>query len=382
MDIKKLQFVNNVLLRRETDLFPLFISATPQFMDLCAAKYHNKRDIKFIWDYCVKLDLDIIQIGHPSFYPTHFELPIGSHYLDDFGRNHVISKYYDDFCAPFPLQESRGANIEQITKKWKTYKFPNPRDSKWLLDLDKIVEWNKQIDNPLCIWGVINGPFEPTWQLLSDGWPDFFLLAKKNKQLALDIISRTTEYCIAAGQEMIRRGVHAIRIGDDYGHNQGLLCKPSDWLELIYPYHKKLVQGLKKVGGKEFPVILHSDGDITEIFNYLAEGGMDALNPIQPDALDFKTVVNQIGHKLSMTGAFDLRHFLKPNTPETKKILLAETRRLMSAVDEFNKKQPNGEKTGFCIGPSHQIQAESNVETFESWIEIVHNENNIRRANK
>jgi hypothetical protein len=378
MECKKIQLVRDVLLRRKTNIFPLFISATPQFLDSCAAKYHTKRDIQFVWEYSVKLDLDIIQVGHPSFYPTHFENPIGFHYKDDWGRNHIISKYYDDFCAPFPLQDSRGADIEVITTRWKNYQFPDPRDSKWFEDLTKIVNWNNGIPNPLCIWGVINGPFEPSWQLLSDGWPDFFLLARKNKQLALDIIGKVTNYCIDAGQEMIRRGVHAIRIGDDYGHNQGLLCKPSDWLELIYPFHKKLVQGLKKEGGKDFPVILHSDGNITELFQYLVDGGIDALNPIQPDALDFKTVVNQIGDKLSMTGAFDLRHFLKPNTPETKEILLSETRKLLDAVDEFNARQVPEKRTGFCIGPSHQIQAESNVDTFETWIHIVHEENKKR----
>ncbi len=249
----------------------------------------------------MKLDLDIFQIGHPSFYPTRFELPIGSHYIDDWGRNHIISKYYDDFCPPFPLQDSRGADLEIITKRWRKYQFPNPQDPKWFLDLNKIIEWNNQLNNPLCIWGVINGPFEPSWQLLSDGWPDFFLLARKNKTLALEIIDKVSDYCIAAGQEMIRRGVHAIRIGDDYGHNEWTLCRPKDWLELIYPYHKKLVHGLKDVGGKDFPVILHSDGNITQIFEYLTKKCIDALNPIQPDALDFKTVIYQIGQKLSLT---------------------------------------------------------------------------------
>lgn len=378
MKLQKISLVRDTLLRRQTELFPLFISATPQFIDACARKYHTEKDIKFIWNYSLKLDLDVLQIGHPSFYPTRFELPVGSHYIDDWGRNHIISKYYDDFYAPFPLQDSRGADLDTITKRWNLYKFPDPHDPKWFSDLNKIIEWNNQLSNPLCIWGVINGPFEPSWQLLSDGWPDFFLLARKNKALSLEIISKVTDYCIAAGQEMIRKGVHAIRIGDDYGHNDGLLCKPKDWLELIYPFHKKLVRGLKEVGGKDFPVILHSDGNITEIFEPLANGGIDALNPIQPDALDFKTVVNQIGDKLSLTGAFDLRYFLRPNTTETRDLLMLEVKKLMDIVDEYNSKQSRDKKTGFCIGSSHQIQAESIVDTFETWIKIVHDENRKR----
>ena len=72
---------------------------------------------------------------------------------------------------------------------------------------------------------------------------------------------------------MIRRGVHAIRIGDDYALNEGLMCAPEIWHRLIYPPHKKLVAGLKETGGQDFPVILHSDGNIMSILEWLGEGG-------------------------------------------------------------------------------------------------------------
>jgi hypothetical protein len=40
----------------------------------------------------------------------------------------------------------------------------------------------------------------------------------------------------------------------------------------------------------------------------------------------------------------------------------------MDTVNEFNAKQPKGQKTGFCIGPSHQIQANQMLTLFETWI--------------
>jgi uroporphyrinogen-III decarboxylase len=377
--MKKVERVKNALLRKPVDKYPIFISATPQFIDTCAKKYNSKPDQKFIWDYIVKLDLDVIQTGHPSFYPTRFELPVGSNYSDDFGRTHVISKYYDDFCAPFPLQKTKNLNLQEVKETWAKYQFPKPRDPKWFGNLDQIVKWNNELKqqnkDPLSVWGVLNGPFEPTWQLLSDGWPNFFILARKDIDLAKEIINKVADYCIEAGQEMIKRGVNAIRIGDDYGHNDGLMCRPSVWKDLIYPSHKKLIAGLKEEGGRDFPVILHSDGNITEIFQWLGESGIDALNPIQPDALDFETVVKQIGNKLSMTGAFDLRNFLKPYDPQTHTTLKNETERLMSIVDKYNKSVSEKDKTGFCIGSSHQIQAGSFVDTFEAWVKIVHDRN-------
>jgi hypothetical protein len=77
-----------------------------------------------------------------------------------------------------------------------------------------------------------------------------------------------------------------------------------------------------------------------------------------------------------MTGAFDLRYFLEPGTPETRSNMAAEVDRLFGIINAYNE---GPDRTGFCIGPSHQIQAGSNVDTFEAWAHIVHDaKTNVR----
>ena len=303
--MQKRERVFNALHRRSVDQYPIFMSATPQFLQRAVQAEPTGATSEQAWQYCVNLDLDVVQVGHPSFYPVKvMELPLGSQYVDEFGRTHQISEFYDDFITPFPLQPTNKIDLPLIKQKWESYQFPDPSDPKWFTGLDETVEKNKILEDPLSIWGVINGPFEPTWQLMSDGWPAYYILARRDESLALEILDKVTDYCIQAGSEMIRRGVHAIRIGDDYALNEGLMCAPEIWHRLIYPAHKKLVAGLKETGGQDFPVILHSDGNIMSILEWLGEGGLDAINPIQPDALDFETVVKTIGHKLSLTASF------------------------------------------------------------------------------
>ncbi|MHA1679465.1 MAG: uroporphyrinogen decarboxylase family protein [Promethearchaeota archaeon] len=380
MNSSKVERVHGALHGIPMESFPIFTSATPQFMNKCLGASNISLGSASSWRYCVDLDLDVVQVGHPSFYPVKvLELESGSKYIDDFGRTHVITDLYDEFCAPFPLQDNRHVDIREIRSKWDDFTFPNPADEKWFEVVETTVEVNGELDDPLSIWGVINGPFEPTWQLLSDGWPEFFILARKDKDLALEIIERVTGYCIEAGQAMIDHGVDAIRIGDDYALNGGLMVSTDTWRELVYPFHVKLVNGLKQKGGSEFPVILHSDGDISSILHLLGEGGIDALNPIQPGAMDFGDVVSTIGHELSMTGAFDLRYFLEPLNERTKVILRNETTRLFNIINEFNDRAPAGRTTGFCIGPSHQVQPASHVDTFEYWVQVVH-ELNAKRS--
>lgn len=367
----KKERVQASLLRKPSDKVPVFMSATPQFLQAALAMTTRRPSATDAWQYCVRLDLDVVQVGHSSFYPVKvLELAEGETYTDAFGRTHVITGYYDEFCAPFPLRKKPGSiDLHEIREHWQSFAFPDPNAPGFVSGIEAVARENDRLDDPLSIWGVINGPFEPAWQLISDAWTDFFILARRDSDLAREIIEGVTEYCIAAGKALIDRGANAIRIGDDYGLNEGLMCAPKTWHELIYPSHVRLVKGLKKAGGQDFPVILHSDGNIMTILDWLADGGLDALNPIQPGALDFGTVIENVGARLSMTGAFDLRYFLSPCTKENRDAMERETRRLLAIVDTFNTPAI---RTGFCIGPTHQVQPASFPSSFEAWVQMVH----------
>jgi uroporphyrinogen-III decarboxylase len=372
------EIVHNALLRQNVPYYPIFMSATPQYLEKAFAYHQYQGGViaENSWQYCVDLGLDVIQVGHGSFYPVKIlELPTGTKYQDEFQRTHIIGDYFDDFCAPFPLLETKHMDIEELVNKWKTYEFPNPQQPSFLESLQKIKPLNETLSDPLSVWGVINGPLEPTWQLLSDGWPAFFILLRRNPELAKEILARVTDYCIAAGQAMIQNGCDAIRIGDDYAINEGPYCSTAVWEDAIYPEHRRLIAGLKEVGGKDFPVILHSDGKLTPLLELLAKGGIDSLNPIQPDALDFQEVVNVVGNDLSFAGVFDLRYFLEPYSTELHEKMQNEVQRIFSIMENFNSYRESmfdsPGKTGLCIAPTHQIQPGSYVESFESWVKIV-----------
>ncbi|MEX2758676.1 MAG: uroporphyrinogen decarboxylase family protein [Candidatus Sigynarchaeota archaeon] len=373
----KKERVQASLMRKPADKIPVFMSATPQFLQAALGLGKHKPTTKDAWRYCVKLDLDVVQVGHPSFYPVRvLDFQMGEKYVDAFHRTHVITGYYDEFCAPFPLRQNpKGLDLHEIRRRWDDYTFPDPEAHEFVGGIETVVAENENLNDPLHVWGVINGPFEPAWQLISDAWTDFFILARRDRDLAKDIIERVTDYCIAAGAALIERGANAVRIGDDYGLNEGLMCAPKTWRDLIFPSHVRLVKGLKKAGGQDLPVILHSDGNIMAIIDWLAEGGIDALNPIQPDALDFGTVVEKVGNHLSMAGAFDLRYFLAPCTEQNRNAMERETRRLFTIIDTFNNPSI---RTGFCIGPTHQVQPASYPSTFEAWIKMVHAINQTR----
>ncbi|MBN2154262.1 MAG: hypothetical protein JW839_22600 [Candidatus Lokiarchaeota archaeon] len=375
--MRKKECVHASLMRKEADRIPVFMSATPQFLQAALGTGPRKPADTDAWQYCVSLDLDVVQVGHPSFYPVKvLDLAQGQNYVDAFNRTHVITGYYDELCAPFPLRQGvKGLDLHEIRERWRGFAFPDPAAAPFLAGIDAVSAANEHLDDPLSIWAVINGPFEPSWQLISDAWTDFFILARRDLDIAREILERVTDYCIAAGKVMIEHGADVIRIGDDYGLNEGLMCSPGTWHSLIFPSHARLVEGLKRAGGPGLPVILHTDGNIMAIIDWLAEGGIDALNPIQPDALDFGAVIEKVGGRLSVTGAFDLRYFLAPLSQESRDAMEREVRRLFGVIDQFNS---TSIRTGFCIGPTHQVQPTSDPRTFEAWIQTVHDINKER----
>ncbi|MBD3187132.1 hypothetical protein GF325_09910 [Candidatus Bathyarchaeota archaeon] len=366
--MKKKDRVWRALHRESCDRFPVFTSATPQFLAAILGTGSRAPTPRESWQHCIDLHLDVVQAGHPSFYPVRvMELENGDKYVDRMNRTHVIAGYYDEFCEPFALESEAKGDPEEIKDSWDAFEFPDPHDDAWFTGMREITHANRQLQDPLSIWGVINGPLEPTWQLIGDSWTFFFIMARRNEQLAREILDRTCEYCIEAGKAMIEHGADAIRIGDDYALNDGLMVHPERWKSLIYPAHVKLVQGLKKFAGSDYPVILHSDGNITSIIPWLLQGGIDALNPIQPGALDFQEIMEKWGNHFALAGAFDLRFFLEPPVEPTFTRLHEEVERLMGIALAFH-----GEPTGFCIGPSHQVQPASYPITFTRWVECVH----------
>ncbi len=377
--MQKQERVIRALLCKPVDKIPLFMSGTPQFFQKVVERHGFEKGSLLNWNYCRFLNLDVVQVGHESFYPVRMHLPKGSKYTDEFQRTHLITDYYDEFCEPFPLQSSNKLNIPELKEKWNRYRFPDPGLAKWIDPVRLITKKNAELEDPLHVWGVINGPFEPSWQLISDHWVLFLILAKRDLDFAKEIIHAVGDYCIAVGEKMIDAGVNAIRIGDDYAINEGLMCQPSLWKELIYPEHCRLVAGLKKAGGADFPVILHSDGNITEIFPFLTQSGIDGLNPIQPEAMNFEDVIKAVGSKLSLVGAFDLTYFLKPLSEDIQNRIKSEFKRLKDCLVEFNHRIKRDSLTGFCIGPTHQLQPGTYVDTFEYFVSLVHESNEMWR---
>ena len=75
----------------------------------------------------------------------------------------------------------------------------------------------------------------------------------------------------------------AVYFGDDWGSQRGLQMSPAMWRRLIRPALKRMYGAVKEAG--KF-VMIHSCGDVDELFDELVEIGLDCFNPFQPEVMD------------------------------------------------------------------------------------------------
>jgi len=153
-------------------------------------------------------------------------------------------------------------------------------------------------------------------------------------------------------------GIDGILLGSDWGAQKDLLMSPSCWKQMIAPGEKKEYDLIHEAG---IDVWVHSCGDIRKIFPDLAEMGVDALNPIQPECMDIYELKEKYGEKIAFWGGISTQQTLPYGTPED---VAEETKKVTKALAK------NG---GYIIAPSQEIQADVPFENLCALIDTANN---------
>lgn len=100
-------------------------------------------------------------------------------------------------------------------------------------------------------------------------------------------------------------GVDMIHVSDDWGAQNSLMFSPEIWRELIFPYHKMLVDEAKSRGAF---VSLHTDGNNMSVLDGIAELGYDVLHPFQESAgMDYKVYKEKYADRFVLMGGLDVQ---------------------------------------------------------------------------
>lgn len=185
--------------------------------------------------------------------------------------------------------------------------------------------------------------WEAAWYLRS--MPDLLMDMMLEDEKAAILLDRITDYAVRRVKLYAEAGVDIVSMGDDVGMQSGPLMSVELWEQWIKPRFKSVVQAAREIN-PDVLIFYHSCGDATEFIPGLIDCGVDILNPIQPECMNFNEVYDKYGDRLSFWGTLGTQQLLPFGTPE-------EVREV--SLDRIRKTGPNG---GLILGPTHLVEPE------------------------
>ncbi|RLF03727.1 MAG: methyltransferase [Thermoprotei archaeon] len=129
------------------------------------------------------------------------------------------------------------------------------------------------------------------------------IMVEENAKKLLDIIH---QFYMKEVEFWASTDIDAIFIMDDWGAQNQLLIPPPLWRKLFKPLYKDYAD-LAHQNGKF--IFMHSDGNITEIYDDLIEIGIDAINS-QIFCMDMEEIAKKAKGKITFWGEIDRQHVL------------------------------------------------------------------------
>jgi uroporphyrinogen decarboxylase len=105
-------------------------------------------------------------------------------------------------------------------------------------------------------------------------------------------------------------------------------------------------------------VMIHSCGDVDELFEDLIEIGVNCFNPFQPEVMDVDSLVRQYRGRLAFHGGLSTQRTLPYGSVEEVR---KETGRLLEL----------GRDGGYIFAPAHDVEGDVPLENMLSFLETI-----------
>jgi len=194
--------------------------------------------------------------------------------------------------------------------------------------------------------------FTTAWQMM--GFTDFCYAIYQQEDFVAHIMNLLGELIYGMFETMAQYDcVGAMWYSDDIAYAAGLMVSPDFLRKHLFPWMKKIGDLCRAKG---IPYIYHTDGVLWEVMEDLIACGIDAIQPIEPAAMDIREVKRRYGDRLCLIGNVEV-DLLARGTPEDVR---REVRRLLREV------APGG---GYCLGSSNTIAYYVKPENYRAMIE-------------
>jgi uroporphyrinogen decarboxylase len=338
----------------------LGLSGDPELHDLVTQMAKTGKDVAEL------LKVDVINVGPKPASKPGLSKDLGlvdGHYriIDEFGMGWQMPQngghYYDLYHSPL-----RGCST---VKEIEDFPWPDPLDDARYVGMkeeaDRVVLEEKR---GYVLGRMSSGMWEHAMWMR--GYEQFFMDMVTNEKIVHAIMSKILDIKMqywGKALETVADNVMVVSCADDLGSQDSLLISLEMYKRLIWPYHKRLFEFIKKKTNGRAYIFFHNDGAIYDTLPLLIEAGVDIMNPWQvncagmDDTAKFK---REFGKDLTIWGgSCDTQKILPFGTPQEVR---DETKRRIEDL------APGG---GFIFAPIHVIQGAVPPENIMAWWETL-----------
>ncbi len=180
--------------------------------------------------------------------------------------------------------------------------------------------------------------FTTAWQMM--GFTPFCYAMYEQEDLVAYAMEKLGELVLGIFRTMADYdAVGALWYSDDIAYATGLMVTPDFYRRYLFPWMKRIGD---LAAERDMPYIYHTDGLLWEVMEDLIDCGIDALQPIEPAAMDIREVKRRYGDRLALIGNVEVDLLARGAEEQVR----AEVRRLLREV------APGG---GYCLGSSNTI---------------------------
>ncbi len=169
------------------------------------------------------------------------------------------------------------------------------------------------------------------------------------------LLDKITRDSTRRAASFARAGADIIAMGDDIGMQSTIMMSLEMYRHWLKPRLATVIRAAK-AAKPDVLIQYHSCGYIEPFIPDLIEAGVDILNPIQPECMDFTNIYAEYGSQLSFNGTIGTQTTMPFGTP-------AEVRRVTLRNLELA-----GAKGGLLACPTHLLEPEVPWENVEAYV--------------
>lgn len=200
---------------------------------------------------------------------------------------------------------------------------------------------------PLHYYAAVMVVWETSWYIR--GMENLMMDMLGNEPMAAAMLDSVTEVAVEQAELFALAGVDMILLGDDVGMQHSVMMSEEMYCRWLKPRLARVIRTVRDIK-PDILVLYHSCGYVMPFIPHFIEVGVDVLNPVQPECMDFGTIHARFGDKLSFYGTIGTQTLMPYGTPEE---VAAEVRRNLDIAG------PDG---GLWAAPTHMIEPEVPLE--------------------